>query len=99
LDDLRAFPDALRRGAGYQPDRVQRGLDPGDWKPMARVGSGAREIWLRDQTGAFRVICVAALADAVYVLHALQKKTQQTAKSDLDLAASRYRQLGGRRGG
>jgi phage-related protein len=97
LDDLRDFPDEARRQAGHQLDRVQRGLDPDDWKPMAGVGSGTREIRIRDETGAFRVIYVAALADAIYVLHAFQKKTQQTAKHDLDLAASRLRQVGGRR--
>jgi phage-related protein len=41
--------------------------------------------------GAFRTIYVAKFADAVYVLHAFQKKTQKTAKADLDLAAHRYK--------
>jgi phage-related protein len=97
LDDLRAFPGEARQKAGYQLDRVQRGLDPDDWKPMTSVGAGVREIRIRDQAGAFRVMYVAALAGAVYVLHAFQKKTQQTAKRDLDLAAARFRQIGGRR--
>jgi phage-related protein len=52
-----------------------------------------REIRIRDETGAFRVVYVANMADAVYVLHAFQKKTQQTAKRDLDLAASRMKQI------
>jgi phage-related protein len=97
LDDLRDFPDEARREAGYQLDLVQRGLDPDDWKPMTSVGPGVREIRVRDDTGAFRVIYIAALADAVYVLHAFQKKTQQTAKRELDLAASRLRQIGRRK--
>ncbi|WP_275250684.1 type II toxin-antitoxin system RelE/ParE family toxin [Vandammella animalimorsus] len=33
-------------------------------------------------------------ADAVYVLHAFQKKTQKTAQYDLDLAARRYKTIG-----
>jgi phage-related protein len=97
LDDLRDFPDEARREAGYQLDRVQRGLDPDDWKPMASIGSNVREIRVRDETGAFRVIYIAALTEAVYVLHAFQKKTQQAAKRDLDLAASRLRQIVWRR--
>ena len=48
--------------------------------------------------GAFRVIYVAALADVVYVLHAFQKKTRQTAKGDVELAASRLREQIARRG-
>jgi phage-related protein len=36
---------------------------------------------------------VAKFADAVYVLHAFQRKTQQTRKEDIALAAARYRQI------
>ena len=70
---------------------VQVGRDPEDWKPMSVVGPGACEIRVRDAGGAFRVIYVAKFADAVYVLHAFQKKTQQTAQVDLSLAKQRYR--------
>lgn len=93
LEDLRAFPQAVRREAGYQLDRVQRGREPDDWKPMNAVGRGVSEIRIRDAAGAFRVLYVAKLADAVYVLHCFQKKTQKTRKADLDLANQRYRDL------
>ncbi|KJJ97342.1 MULTISPECIES: type II toxin-antitoxin system RelE/ParE family toxin [unclassified Ralstonia] len=93
LDDLRAFPESARREAGYQLDRLQHGLTPDDWKPMPTVGAGVQEIRIQDAAGAFRVIYVAKLADAVYVLHCFQKKTQKTAKGDLELAAKRYRDL------
>jgi phage-related protein len=92
LDDLRGFPSDARRQAGYQLDRVQRGLDPDDWRPMPAVGVGVREIRVRERAGAFRVIYVATFADVVYVLHAFQKKTRQTAKRDVDLAALRLRE-------
>ena len=91
LDDLRAFPAAARREAGYQLDRVQSGLEPSDWKPMADVGGGAREIRIREADGAFRVIYVAKFAGAIYVLHCFRKKTQATGKADLDIAAKCYR--------
>ncbi len=90
LEDLRAFPVAARREAGYQLDRVQAGLTPNDWKPMNAVGAGAREIRIRDADAAFRVIYVAKFADAIYVLHCYQKKTQATRKADLVIAAKRY---------
>ena len=93
LDDLRAFPEAARREAGYQLDRVQHGREPDDWKPMTAVGRGVREIRIRDAVGAFRVLYVAKFDDAVYVLHCFQKKTQRTSKADLKLAAHRYREL------
>ena len=59
---------------------------------MPAIGAGVREIRVRERAGAFRVIYVATLPDAVYVLHAFQKKTRQTAKRDIDLAASRLRE-------
>lgn len=93
LDDLRSFPLSVRREAGYQLDRVQRGFDPENWKPMTSVGSGVRELRLRDDSGAFRVIYIAVLVDAVFMLHAFQKKTRQTAKLDLDVAAIRLKQI------
>jgi phage-related protein len=95
LDAIRDFPATARTEAGYQLGRVQQGLDPDDWKQMTGVGPGVREIRVRDESGAFRVIYVASLADAIYVLHAFQKKTQQTARRDIDLAARRFRQLAG----
>ena len=93
LDTIREFPDVARREAGYQIGRVQVGMEPSDWKPLKAVGPGVREIRIRDETGAYRIVYVANLEDAVYVLHAFQKKTQATPKRDLDLAATRYAQL------
>ncbi len=93
LADLRAFPEAARREAGFQIDRVQHGLDPLDWKPMPTVGPGVREIRVRDLSGAYRVIYLARLEDAVYVLHCFHKKSQKTSQGDLELAKWRYRDL------
>jgi len=93
LDDLRAFPDSARHEAGHQIDRLQQGYQADDWEPMPTVGAGVQEIRIRDSAGAFRVIYVARFADAVYVLHCFRKTTQKTSKTDLDLAAKRYREL------
>jgi phage-related protein len=93
LDCLREFPKQIRREAGFQLDRAQRNLQPFYWKPMSTVGAGVREIRLRDDTGAYRVMYVAKFEDAVYVLHCFQKKTQATPKRDIDVAEKRYREL------
>ena len=90
-DDLAAFPKSARTRAGHELFMVQVGRNPENWKPMASLGPGACEIRVRDPTGAYRVIYVARFADAVYVLHAFHKKTQKTARVDLDLAKQRYR--------
>jgi phage-related protein len=90
-DDLSTFPNAARNRAGHELFMVQVGREPDDWKSISAVGSGAREIRVRDEAGAFRVIYVARFEDAVYVLHAFQKKTQKTSRADLQLAKERYR--------
>ncbi len=95
LDDLRQFPLNARREAGYQIDRVQNGLEPSDWKPMNSVGQGVKEIRIRDADGAFRVIYLAKLADAVHVLHCFQKKAEKTTEADIELARKRFRALMG----
>jgi len=93
LKSLREFPEDARHDAGYQLDRVQRGEQPDDFKPMRSIGKGVEELRVWDDSGTYRVIYTARLADAVYVLHAFQKKTQTTAKRDVELARKRYTDL------
>lgn len=93
LNDLRDFPLSARREAGYQIDKVQSGEEPDDWKPMKTIGAGVQEIRIQDEAGAFRVIYIAKLKDAVYVLHCFQKKTQKTSAADIALAGKRYNEL------
>jgi len=93
LDDLKNFPTEARREAGFELDAVQRGEMPSDFKPMMSVGSGVYEIRVHI-LGEWRVLYVAKRGDAVYVLHAFQKKTQKTSQADLDLARRRYKLIG-----
>ena len=91
--DYMDFPAPIISRAVFQLDRVQRGLDPDDWKPMTSIGSGVKEVRLRDESGAYRIIYLATFAETVFVLHAFQKKTQRTAKRDIDLATQRFKEL------
>jgi phage-related protein len=93
LDDLKKFPASARRDAGFELSNVQSGLQPSDWKPMSTVGSGVGEIRIRDEAGIYRVIYVAKFEEAVYVLHAFEKKTRKTSKADIALARARYKAL------
>jgi len=86
------YRPAVKRESGYQLDRVQHGLDPQDWKPMTSIGASVREIRIQDQ-GQYRIIYVAKFSDAIYVLHAFQKKTQKTRKTDIDTAKREYEAL------
>jgi phage-related protein len=93
LTALRRFPESARRRVGQQLALVQEGRDPYDWKPMPSVGAGVREIRIRDEHGIFRVLYVTKFADRIYVLHCFQKKSQQTSRADIELAAIRYKEL------
>ena len=74
-----------------QLESVQRGEEPQDWKPMSSVGPGVRDIRIREPSGAFRVMYLATRPEAIYVLHCLQKKSQQTSRQDLALAKDRLK--------
>jgi phage-related protein len=88
LEDLRAFPETARREAGYQLRRLQQGLLPSDWNPMASVGSGVAEIRIHSGVE-HRVFYVAKFEEAIYVLHAFEKRTRQTRQADLELGRKR----------
>jgi len=92
LQRVRNFAPGARHEAGVQLGLVQAGEEPSDWKPMPSVGLGVNEIRVR-VGGSFRVIYMAKFAEAVYVLHAFEKKSSKTARGDIDLARRRFRTL------
>lgn len=91
LNDIKQFPENAKRESGYQLDRVQRGLNPNDWKSMVSMGAGVKEIRIKDATGIYRVIYVAKYLDTLFVLHAFKKKTQKIAKRDLNIIKERLK--------
>ena len=93
LNELRDFPEEARRAAGFELRAVQNGFEPGDWKPMKTIGSGVNEIRIHI-LGEWRVIYVARVLDAVYVLHAFQKKTQKTSRQNIEIARKRLALIG-----
>jgi phage-related protein len=95
LKIMQGFPRDARSNAGRQLLLVQRGGAATDFKPMPAIGKGAEEIRVWDEFGTYRVIYTARLADAVYVLHAFQKKAQATSKQDIEIARKRFVRLMG----
>jgi phage-related protein len=94
LDDLRNFPEEARKVAGFELRAVQNGFEPRDWKPMRSIGSGVKEIRIH-VLGEWRILYAAKLTDAIYVLHAFQKKSGKTNKNDIELARKRLKDIGG----
>jgi phage-related protein len=89
---LREFPELARNLPGKQLWRLQIGRPPDDWKPMGSVGLGAKEIRIH-QPHEHRVIYLANFPEAIYVIHAFEKKTQQTSQLDIQLARTNYVRL------
>ena len=92
LADLSTFPPEARRKAGKDIGDLQSGVMPPDWKPMPVIGAGAGEIRIQGKR-AFRVLFVARFHEAIYILHAFEKKSQATARRDIELGRARYQAL------
>ncbi len=89
---IKEYPADVRREVGFNLDKVQRGLDPFDWKPMTTVGHGVKEIRIHEDNQ-YRVFYVAKFEEAVYVLHSFVKKTEQTLQREIDLGKKRYTEM------
>ena len=62
-EEVKRLPEAVQDSLGFELYRVQSGLDPKDWKLMTRVGSGVKEVRVRDEAGIFRMIYLATRPD------------------------------------
>jgi phage-related protein len=81
-DLVRKFPVHARQDAGFQLWRVQCGNEPDDWKPISNIGAGVKELRIHTTTE-HRVVYIAKFPEAVYVLHAFEKRTRRTPKRHL----------------
>jgi phage-related protein len=95
LRDLRDFPDEVRRNIGYALQFAQAGTKHPSAKPLHGFGgAGVLEI-VEDHAGdAYRAVYTVRFAEAVYVLHAFQKKSKsgiQTPKKEIGLIRNRLR--------
>lgn len=93
LDVIKGFPEPAKQRTGFELSQLQFGDMPTDFKPMKSVGAGAYEIRVSASGQAFRTVYVAKFEEAIYVLHAFEKKTQRTPQKDVETARSRYRSI------
>ena len=89
---IKRFPDQARGDAGWQLQAIQDGKDPADWKPMQSIGPGVKEIRVHNPHE-HRVVYIAHFPEAVDVLHAFEKKTQQTPQRHIDTARKAYAEV------
>src|SRR6266851_1357474 len=94
LDDLLAFPEAVKDEIGAALSVAQFGGKHPNVKPWKGEGPGVFEI-VEDRRGdAYRAVYTVTFANAVYVLHAFQKKSPRgikTAKRDVELITQRLK--------
>lgn len=72
------------------------GRRPSLAKPMKHLGSGVMESPLRYRSDAYRVVYAVQVGDAIWVVHAFQKKSRSgiaTPKSEIDLIKARLKQV------
>ncbi len=93
LDVVREFPRTAKIDVGSEIYLLQLGRQPLHSKPISSVGRGVWEVRVKDKSGAFRVFYIVRRNDGIHILHAFQKKTQKTRKSDIELGKSRLRDL------
>jgi phage-related protein len=91
--DVRAFPRAVRRDIGYALHAAQEGeVDPSA-KPLSGFGGASvMEIVAEHRGDTWRAVYTVRYPEAVYVLHAFQKKSKRgvaTTKGDINLIRQR----------
>jgi phage-related protein len=95
LKDLRGFPEEVKDGIGFALYQAQRGLTPRSAKPLKGfTGGSVLEIVDDFQTDTYRAVYTVQFADAVYVLHAFQKKSKrgvETPKGEIELVKARLK--------
>jgi len=91
--DLSKFPNSVQETAVFALGLATECIAHHDEKVLKGFGdSGVRELRLNDRSGTFRVVYVVKLANAIYVLHAFQKKSKkgiETTKQDIELIHQR----------
>jgi len=94
-DEIRAFPEDVRRTLGKAIYDLQNGHTPAMplSRPMPNVGHGVAELRVRDAAGVYRVFYVAQTAEAILIFHAFMKKTQKTPIREVGLGRKRLKEM------
>lgn len=93
--DLQGLPKEVQRFFGFALDFAQRGEKHDDAKVLKGFGgAGVLEVVEDDIGGTYRAVYTVRYAEAVFVLHAFQKKSKRgiaTPKEDIDIIKNRLK--------
>jgi len=93
---VKSFPVGVQDDIGYALYAAQLGEMSLKAKPLDGLGGGVLEIAANDESGIYRAVYTVSIGDAIYVIHAFQKKSKAgiaTPKSEIDLVRQRLKQL------
>ena len=93
-DDLKEFPDEVQDHIGFALYQAQLGVKHRDAKPLTGLGSGVLEVVSDFDTNTYRAVYAVRFRDAVYVLHAFQKKSKRgiaTPTAEIELVRRRLK--------
>jgi phage-related protein len=96
LKDFKSFPEEAQEMGRRSLTVAAEGRMPDDAKPLRGLGSGVFEIALRFHGDAYRTVYAVQLGEAIWVIHAFQKKSTQgikTPKHEIDLVKARLKRL------
>lgn len=93
--DIGTFTNKSKQRVARLLDILSEGLElqPNDFKYMGTIGAGVYELRVKTDKQNYRVFYVAKFEEAIYVLHAFVKKTQETSQQDIDKGKERYSAL------
>ena len=93
---VKSFPAGVQDDIGYALYAAQSGEMSARVKPLHGLGGGVIEIAANDESGTYRAVYTVSIGDAIYVIHAFQKKSKAgiaTPKSEIDIVRRRLKQL------
>jgi phage-related protein len=95
--DIRAFPAPIRRDIGHALYAAQQGETDPSAKPLRGFGGGSvMEIIAQHRGDTWRAVYTVRFAEALYILHAFQKKSKQgiaTPKKEMDMVRQRLSEV------
>ena len=93
---VKSFPAGVQDDIGYALYAAQLGEMSTKAKPLHGLGGSVMEIAANEESGTYRAVYTVSIGDAIYVIHAFQKKSKagiETPKSEIELVQQRLKQL------
>ena len=91
--ELKEFPEVVREDLADALALLEEGVNLSMplSRPMPAIGKGVHELRLKERSGIYRVVYFIRRQSEIWLIHAFQKKSQQTPKENIELAKQRLK--------